>query len=38
MRNYGVYSVKTDYTKKLAVRILLAAAARYELMRWECKH
>ena len=30
MRNYGAYSVKTDYTKELAVRILLAAAARYE--------
>ena len=30
MRNYGAYSVKTDYTKELAVRILLAAAARYK--------
>ena len=30
MRNYGAYSVKTDYTKELAARILLAAAARYE--------
>ncbi len=28
MRNYGAYTLKTDYTKELAARILLAAAAR----------
>ena len=27
-RNYGAYTVRTDYTKEMAVRIVLAEAAR----------
>lgn len=29
-RNYSAYTVRTDYTKEMAVRILLAEAARYD--------
>ncbi len=29
MRNYNAHTVKTDYTKELAVRVLLTAMSRY---------
>ncbi len=28
MRNYGAYTVKTDYTKEVAARLVLAAVTR----------
>lgn len=31
-RNYTAFNVKTDYTKEVAARILLAALARYVLL------